>query len=41
VDALAQRSVELLNSGIESDTAAVHEIVPAQLQWRESTKPIR
>ena len=40
VDALAQRSVELLNSGIESDTAAVHEIVPAQLQWRESTKPI-
>jgi LacI family transcriptional regulator len=39
VDALAQRSVELLKNGIEG-AASVHEIVPAQPQWRESTRPI-
>lgn len=40
VDALARRSVELLKNGIESSAGSVHEIVPAQLQWRESTRSV-
>lgn len=40
VEALAQRSVELLKQSIEVSPVAVHEIVPARLQWRESTKAI-
>lgn len=40
VDALAQRSVELLRQHIEGQGGCVHEIVPAQLQWRESARKI-
>ena len=40
VEALAQRSVELLKQSIEGSPISVHEIVPAQLRWRESTKAI-
>ena len=40
VDALAQRSVELLRQSIEGKSEAVHEVVPARIQWRESTKEI-
>lgn len=40
VEALAQRSVELLRQNIEGKEISVHEIVPAQLQWRESARAI-
>ena len=38
VEALAQRSVELLQSNIEGKTLCVHETIPAQIQWKESTR---
>lgn len=37
---LAQRSVELLTKSIEGTEPPTHEVVPAQLQWRESAKEI-
>lgn len=40
VNELAKRSVELLTRGIEGSITPTHEIVPAQLQWRESVKEI-
>ena len=40
VNELAKRSVELLTRGIEGKVIPTHEIVPAQLQWRESAKEI-
>ena len=40
VEALAQRSVELLRQNIEGKSVPTHEIVPAQIQWRESAKAI-
>ena len=40
VEALARRSVELLMKGIEGEPLCIHEIVPAQLQWRESTRAV-
>lgn len=40
VDALAQRSVELLRKSIEGKNISTHEVVPAQLRWRESARTI-
>lgn len=40
VEALAQRSVELLKQSIEGTPTAVHEIVPAKIYWRESTRAV-
>lgn len=40
VDALAQHSVELLRGIIEGNRACVHEIIPAEIQWRESARAI-
>ena len=40
VNQLAKRSVELLTQGIEGNITPTHEIVHAQLQWRESAKTI-
>lgn len=40
VKTLAQRSVELLTQSIEKEAIPIHEIVPAQLQWRESAREI-
>lgn len=37
---LAQRSVELLRQRIEGENRCVHEIIPAQLQWRESVRTL-
>lgn len=39
-ESLAQRSLELLMGSIELQQTSVHEIVPAQLQWRESTREV-
>lgn len=40
VKILAQRSVELLTQSIEGSSKPTHEVVPAQLQWRESAREI-
>lgn len=40
VEELAQHSVELLHKNIEGSSGAVHEVIPAQLLWRESTRSI-
>lgn len=40
VDTLAQRSVELLRGNIEGKNICVHEIIPAQIQWKESARAI-
>lgn len=40
IKVLAQRSVELLIQSIEGNATPVHEVVPAQIQWRESAKEI-
>lgn len=40
VEVLAQRSIELLRGNIEGKNICVHEIVPAQIQWKESAKAI-
>lgn len=40
VDLLAQRSVELLRQHMEGSHDAVHEVIPAQLQWRESARAL-
>lgn len=40
VETLAQRSVELLLQSIEGSCNAVHEVIPAQLKWRESARAI-
>jgi LacI family transcriptional regulator len=40
VDLLAQRSVELLRQRIEGSHDAVHEVIPAQLQLRESARAL-
>ena len=40
VDVLAQRGLELLRSNIEGKGIGAHEIVPAQIQWKESTRQI-
>ena len=40
VEALAQRGIELLRSNIEGKHICAHEIIPAQIQWKESTKPV-
>ena len=40
INQLAKRSVELLTRGIEGHITPTHEIVPAQLQWRDSVKEI-
>jgi LacI family transcriptional regulator len=39
-ESLAQRSLELLMKSIELEQISVHEIVPAQLQWKESTREV-
>ena len=40
VDVLAQRGIELLRGNIEGKAVCAHEIVPAQLQWKESAKTL-
>ncbi len=40
VTELAKRSVELMIRSIEGKVIPTHEIVPAQLQWRESVKEL-
>lgn len=40
VETLAQRSVELLRGNIEGKNVCVHEIIPAQIQWKESARAI-
>jgi LacI family transcriptional regulator len=40
IEELAERSVDLLITGIEGAATSVHETVPAKLNWRESTKPV-
>ena len=40
VEILAQRSVELLHGNIEGKNICVHEIIPAQIQWKESVRSI-
>ena len=40
VETLAQRSVELLRGNIEGKDVCVHEIIPAQIQWKESARAI-
>lgn len=40
VEMLAQRGIELLRSNIEGKAFCVHETVPAQIQWKESTRSI-
>ena len=40
VDTLAQRSVELLRGNIEGKNVCVHEIIPAQIHWKESARAI-
>ena len=40
VDKMAQRSVELLRSIIEGGDSCIHEIIPTQIEWRESVQAI-
>lgn len=40
VDVLAQRSVELLQGNIEGKALCIHETIPAQIQWKESTREL-
>ncbi len=40
VEDLAQRSVDLLRENIEGTLTSTHEVVPAQLKWRESARAI-
>ncbi|MBQ7416010.1 MAG: LacI family DNA-binding transcriptional regulator [Oscillospiraceae bacterium] len=40
VELLAQRGIELLRGNIEGKNICVHEIIPAQIQWKESAKTI-
>lgn len=40
VEVLAQRGMELLRGNIEGKNLCVHEIVPAQIQWKESARAI-
>ena len=41
VEVLAQRGIELLRSNIEGKHICTHEIVSAQIQWKESTKAVK
>lgn len=40
VDVLAQRSVELLRGNIEGKNVCAHEIITAEIQWKESARAI-
>ena len=40
VETLAQRGIELLRSNIEGKALCVHETVPAQLCWKDSTREL-
>lgn len=40
VETLAQRSVELLRGNIEGTNSCIHEVIPAQIQWKESARAI-
>ena len=40
VELMAQRSVELLRSIIEGGDSCVHEIIPTNIEWRESVQAI-
>ena len=40
VDILAQRSVELLRGNIEGKDLCVHEVIPVEIQWKESARAI-
>lgn len=41
VELLAQHSTELLRRNVEGHSTSVHEVIPAQLLWRESTRPLK
>ena len=40
VNVLAQRAIELLRDNIEGKGICAHETIPAQIQWKESTRGI-
>ena len=40
IEVLAQRGMELLQANIEGKSLCVHETVPAQIQWKESTREL-
>jgi LacI family transcriptional regulator len=40
VEELARRGIELLRSNIEGQPICAHEILPAQIQWKESVKAV-
>ena len=40
VETLAQRSIELLRSSFDTTQDPIHEVIPAQIQWKESAQPI-
>ena len=40
VDVLAQRAMELLRGNIEGKGICAHETIPAQIQWKESTRKV-
>lgn len=40
VEMLAQRSVDLLRSNIEGKKICIHEVIPAEIQWKESARAI-
>ncbi len=40
VETLAQRSIELLRSSIDTTQPPIHEVIPAQIQWKESAQPV-
>ena len=40
VEELAQRGIELLRGNIEGKRICAREIIPAQIQWKESVKAV-
>lgn len=40
VELLAQRSIDLLRQHFEDGASAVHEMIPTEIQWRESARSI-
>ena len=40
VEILAQRGIELLRSNIEGKAICTHELLPAQIKWKESTRSV-
>ncbi|MBQ9761988.1 MAG: LacI family DNA-binding transcriptional regulator [Oscillospiraceae bacterium] len=40
IETLAQRSIELLRQSFDTDLDPIHEVIPAQIQWKESARPV-